>query len=182
MDLDGLWERALKGTEIIRARMLDLKTYEPTMLPYVFLAESQMNPGDTVVRTGQVVVERPSLILPSPRLEGFEFAPEAPFSEDAVLNFLLVRGVRFPSLRYRHELSSLDLREGPLPEAVKALQERMKQAEDVQTGLVIGPEEAWQFSILMLVGSLILRSAEGDVRRLLERWHKGPPGAGHGGE
>ena len=178
MNLEGLWEKALKGTEIIRARMLDLKTFEPTMLPYVFLAESQLNQGDTVVRTGQVVVERPALILPSPRLEGFEFAPDHPFGEDAVLNFLLVRGIRFPSLRYRHELSSLDLREGSLQDVVKDLQERMKRAEDIQTGMVIGPEEAWQFSVLILVGSLIIRSAEGDVRRLLDDWHKGHSGGG----
>lgn len=182
MDLEALWDKALKGTEIIRARMLDLKTFEATMLPYVFLAESQLNQGDTVVRTGHVVVERPALILPSPRLEGFEFAAEHPFGEDTVLNFLLVRGIRFPSLRYRHELSSLDLRDGSLQEAVTDIQERLKRAEDVQTGLVIGPEEAWQFSVLILVGSVIIRSSEGDVRRLLEDWRKGQPGGGmHGG-
>ena len=175
MDLDGLWEKALKGTEIVRARMLDLKTFEPTMLPYVFLAESQLNHGDTVVRTGHVVIERPALILPSPRLEGFEFASDHSFGDDTVLNFLLVRGIKFPSLRYRHELSSLDLREGSLQGAITDLQERMKRAEDVQTGLVVGPEEAWQFSVLILVGSLILRSAEGDVRRLLDDWRKGHP-------
>lgn len=173
MDLDGLWDRALKGTEIIRARMLDLKSHDATALPYVFLAESGLNAGDTVVRRGHVVVERPALILPSPQLEGFEFASGEGLREDTVLNFLLVRGIRFPSLRYRHELSSLDVHDGSLRSAVQQFQERLARAEDVQTGLVIGPEEAWQFSVLILVGSLILRSAEGDVRRLLDEWRRG---------
>jgi len=35
----------------------------------------------------------------------------------------------------------------------------------VRTGLVIGLEEAWQFSILLLVGMLVIRSADGDLRR-----------------
>lgn len=172
MDLEGLWNKALKQTEIIRARLQDLATFETTAMPYVFLAESGLNAGDTVVRTGQVLVERPSLILPSPQFEGFEFDQDHRVSEDAVLNFLLVRGVRFPSLRYHHELSSLDLREGSLQQAIDHFSGRFKQAEDIQTGLVVGPEDAWQFSVLILVGSLVIRSTEGDLRRLLEDWRK----------
>jgi len=114
----------------------------------------------------------PGLILPSPQFEGFEFAHDYQLSEDVVLNFLLVRGVRFPSLRYRHELSSLDLREGSLQQAIDHFGEQLKQAEDVRTGLVIGPEDAWQFSVLILVGSLVIRSAEGDLRRLLDAWRR----------
>lgn len=172
MDIEELWSKALKQTEIVRARLQDLATFEATPLPYIFLAESGLNPGDTVVRRGQVMVERPSLILPSPHFEGFEFEQELHVSEDAMLNFLLVRGVRFPSLRYRHELSSLDLREGPLQQAVDAYTEGLKQAEDIHTGLVIGPEDAWQCSVLILVGRLVIRSAEGDLRRLLEQWKR----------
>lgn len=171
MDLNALWEQALKQTEVIRARLPELATFEATPLPYIFLAESSLNRGDTVVRRGKVLIEQPSLILPTPRLEGFEFTPET-VSEDAVLNFLLVRGIRFPSLRYRHELSSLDLREGSLEEAIKDYRERLTKAEDIHTGLVIGPEEAWQFSVLILVGSLVVRSSEGDFRRLLDQWRK----------
>jgi hypothetical protein len=172
MDIEELWSKALKQTEVIRARLQDLATFEATPLPYIFLAESSLNPGDTIVRKGQVLVERPSLILPSPQFQGFEFEQELHVSEDAMLNFLLVRGVRFPSLRYRHELSSLDLREGSLRSAIEAHTESLKQAENIHTGLVIGPEEAWQCSVLILVGSLVIRSAEGDVRRLLEQWKR----------
>ena len=172
MDIEELWNKALKQTEIIRARLQDLATFEATPLPYVFLAESSLNPGDTVVRKGHVLVERPSLILPSPQFQGFEFEQELHVSEDAMLNFLLVRGVRFPSLRYRHELSSLDVREGPLQKSIEAYSEQLKQAEDIKTGLVIGPEEAWQCSVLILVGSLVIRSSEGDLRRLLDSWKR----------
>ena len=172
MDIQELWENALRHTEIIRSRAQDLATFETTALPYVFLAESGVNVGDTVVRKGQVLVERPSLILPSPHFEGFAFDTELRLSEDAVLNFLLVRGVKFPSLRYHHELSSLDIREGSLQNAIDHFADHLTQREDIQTGLVVGPEDAWQFSVLILVGSLVIRSTEGDLRRLLDDWRR----------
>ncbi len=172
MDIQELWDKALKQTEVVRGRLQDLSTFEATALPYIFLTESSLNAGDTVVRKGQVLVERPSLILPSPQFQGFEFEEGLKFGEDAVLNFLLVRGVRFPSLRYRHEFSSLDLREGSLQQAIDHFHDQLKHAEDVHTGLVVGPEDAWQFSVLILVGSLVIRSSEGDFKRLLEEWRR----------
>lgn len=172
MDIEELWQKALKQTELIRLRALDLATFETTMLPYVFLGESSVNAGDTVVRRGQVLIERPALILPNPQLEGFAFESDWQVRDEAVLNFLLVRGVRFPSMRYRHELSSLDLREGSLQQTVDHFTEQLKHAEDLSTGLVVGPEEAWQFSVLILVASLVSRSAEHDLRRLLDDWHR----------
>lgn len=172
MSLEELWDKALKQTEIIRSRMLELATFETTVLPYVFLAESSLNAGDTVVRRGHVLVERPSLILPSPQFNGFAFEHDLHLSEDAVVNFLLVRGIKFPSLRYRHELSSLDLREGSLQQTIDHFSNQLTRAEDLSTGLVVGPEDAWQLSIMMLVGSLVSRSLEGDLRRLLEAWRK----------
>ena len=172
MDIQELWEKALKRTEIIRSRALELSSLDATALPYIFLAESSLNSGDTVVRTGKVVVERPTLILPNPQLEGFEFDKDWQVSDDSVLNFLLVRGVRFPSMRYHHERSSLDLREGSLQQAIDDYVERLRRSEDIQTGLVAGPEEAWQFSVLILVGALVIRSAEGDLRRILESWKR----------
>jgi len=175
MDIDALWDKALKRTEIIRSRAQDLATFELTALPYIFLAESGVNVGDTVVRKGQVLIERPSLILPTPQFEGFAFEQDYQIRENAITNFFLIRGVKFPSLRYRHELSELSVREGTLQQAIDHFANQLAHAEDIQTGLVVGPEDAWQFSILILVGSLMIRSAEGDLRRLLDAWRKRKP-------
>ncbi len=174
MDIRQLWDKALRQTEIRRMRMLDLATFESTAVPYVFLAESAVNQGDTVVRKGQVLVERPAIVLPplSPQFEGFDFAQEWQVSEDAVATFLVVRGVQFPSFRYRHQLSSLDVVEAPLEQAIAKLDDHLRRAEDVKTGLLIGPEDVWQFSVLILVGALVVRSAQGDLRRILEEWRK----------
>jgi hypothetical protein len=179
MDIHELWEQARKRTEILRMRLSDLSTFEATAVPYLFLAESSVNPGDTVVRKGHVLIERPAIVLPgfSPQFEGFAFDTDLHVSDDAVTTLLLVRGIQFPSLKYRHQLSSLDLVEDSLKQSVKHFSDQLAAAEDVKTGLVVGPEEAWQFSLLLLVGALVVRSAEGDLRRILEQWRKRqPPG------
>ena len=179
MDLQELWDKALKRTEIIRLRLQDLATFDVTVVPYIFLAESALNQGDTVVRRGQVLIERPSIVLPSfsPQFEGFQFDQDLHVHEEAVATFLLVRGIQFPSLKYRHQLSSLDLMEDPLQKAVEHFSQQLTVAEDIRTGLVVGPEDAWQFSLLLLVGALVVRSAEGDLRRILEAWRKRQSGS-----
>jgi hypothetical protein len=174
MDIEALWERARKRTEILRMRLQDLSTFDATLVPYVLLAESSVNSGDTVIRRGRVNIERPAIVLPnfSPQFEGFDFDEALHLTGGVLPTFLLVRGIQFPSLRYRHELSSLDVIERPLQHAIAQWEDQLKRAEDITTGLLVGPEEAWQFSVLLLVGALVVRSAEGDLRRILDAWRK----------
>ena len=155
-------------------RLQELATFDATVVPYVFLAESSLNAGDTIVRRGQVLIERPSIVLPgfSPHFEGFEFDTDLHVSDDTVANFLLLRGVHFPSLKYRHQLSTLDVCERSLQQAINQHMDELTRAEDITTGLVVGPEDAWQFSLLILVGALVVRSARGDLQRILEEWRK----------
>ncbi len=174
MDIEKLWDRARKQTEIRRLQLQDLATFQSSFVPYIFLAESSVNTGDTVVRRGQVLIERPAIVLPgfSPQFSGFEFDESLHLSDDALATFLLVRGIQFPSLKYRHELSKLDLYEGSLQHAIRSFEEQLARTEDIRTGLVIGPEDAWQWSVLLLVAGLVVRSAEGDLRRILEAWRR----------
>ena len=174
MDIRELWEKARQRTEILRMRLQELATFDVTAVPYIFLAESSLNAGDTVVRKGHVLIERPSIVLPSfsPQFEGFDFDADLHVSDDAVATFLLVRGIQFPSLKYRHQTSSLDIFEDSLQKAIEHFTRQLTVAEDIKTGLIIGAEDAWQFSLLLLVGALVVRSAEGDLRRILEAWRR----------
>jgi hypothetical protein len=171
LDIREVWEKALKNTEIVRPRIQPLQTFGETQLPYIFLAESALNAGDTVVRKGEVRVERPSLILPPniPQFEGFESGKEGQTDLDRLADFFLVRGVRFPSMRYHNKTESLDVRVGKLSAAVADYSRELQREENVSAGLVIGPEDCWQFSILIFIGSAIMRSAENDIRRLWEQ-------------
>lgn len=174
MNIQELWEKAITKTEIIRPRVKSLKTFSDTELPYTFLAESSINRGDTVIRKGAVIVEKPSIVLPPnlPKFEGFDFEKDLHFNEDTVTNFLFVRGVKFPSLKYNNRISSLDIFEGNLKKAIKFYSYKLEKEENVDTGLVIGPEECWQFSVLIFICSQVVKSAPNDIRRLLEGFNK----------
>lgn len=174
MDIHDSWDKALKGTEIVRPRVQPLQTFEATHIPYVFLAESAVNHGDTVVRRGEVAVDKPSIILPPhlPQFEGFEFEKKFSGVEDYLTTFLLVRGIRFPSMKYENKIASLDVREERLSKAVEFFSRELQRQENVTTGLVIGPEDCWQFSVLIFICSQIVRSADGDIRRLFDRFRE----------
>ena len=171
MDIEKTWEKALKYTEIIRPRVEPLHTFKTTHLPYVFLAESSVNEGDCVVRKGEVLVEKPSIILPpdSPQLEGFDFKDVSRHQQDMIINFFLVRGIGFPSLKYNNKTYSLDIFEGRLSKAIKKYTHELQKEENVTSGLVIGPEDCWQFSVLIFVGMQILRSTDNDIKNIMNR-------------
>ncbi len=174
MDIHSSWTKALRQTEVIRFRAKPLHAFETTHLPYIFLAESTVNSGDSVVRKGEVMVDKPQIILPSdlPQFEGFDFEKESKLNQDLLTSFLLIRGVRFPSFKYQNKTDSLDVFEGRLKAAIDRYGRELAHEENVSTGLIVGPEDVWQFSVLIFICLQVQRSAEGDIRRLMDDHRK----------
>ncbi len=174
MNMYDAWVKALKNTEIVRSRIRGLLTDSDTIMPYIFLAESTVNPGDTVVRQGEVVIQKPSLVLPPnvPQFKGFEFEEEMEGDEDSIVNFFLVRGISIPSYRYNNKTQSLDVFEGRLSKAISFYKDKLQKEENVRTGLIIGLEESWQFSILLYNCSQVLKNADHDIQKLLNDFRK----------
>lgn len=174
MDIYDAWSKALKHTEIIRARVSALQTFHATQVPYILLSESSINPGDTVVRRGEVTVERPSLILPPniPQLEGFHSQDLPFFDQESMIGFLLVRGVSLPSLKYDNKTHQLDVFEGGVGKAVTHHLSELQQKENVSCGLLVGPEDVWPFSLLIFICSQIAKNSEIDIRRLIDDYKK----------
>lgn len=170
MSIQDSWEKAVKKTEIIRPRVSALSTFSITHLPYVCLSESAVNAGDTVVRRGEVLVQKPSIILPfnMPQFEGFDFEKEMHVDEDLFKSFLFVRGVQFPALKYNNKSHSIDVYEGGLSKAIEHHKAMLQQNENVHTGLIAGPEDCWQFSVILFICGQVARSADGDIKRLLD--------------
>jgi hypothetical protein len=174
MDIQSAFEKALKKTAIIRTRVLGLQTFDDTHVPYILLSASSINPGDTVVRKGEVVVQKPSLILPPniPQFDGFDMDEERFLDSDAMINLLLVRGVSLPSMKYNNKTSSLDVFEGKLDEAIKHYGNQMQAQENTSTGLLVGPEDVWPFSLLIFICGQISKNSSADIRRLMDQWHQ----------
>ena len=173
MDSTSAWEKALRETNIIRSRIIGLQTFGETQVPYILLSPSTINEGDTVVRTGEVLVHRPSLILPPniPQLEGFNFE-EGSLKEDTMINFLMVRGITLPSMKYDNKIFSLNVFEGKIEDAVGVYGNRLQREENTSAGLICGPDQVWQLSLLIFICSQIAKNSSTDIRRLLDEYHK----------
>lgn len=174
MNIQDAWEKALKGTEVIRPRVHPLDTFGTTKMPYIFLAESQKKSGLTVVRKGEIIVEKPSIVLPysMPQFEGFEFEEAMDINEDILKSFFLVRGVSFPSLKYNNKSEGQEDYDDRLNHAVAHYCNRLQREEDVHTGLITGSEDVWQFSVLIFICSQIVKSADNDIRRIWEDYKR----------
>ena len=174
MDSINAWEKALRETNIVRSRITGLQTFSETHVPYILLSPSVVNIGDTVVRTGEVLVHRPSLILPPniPQLEGFNFEGDNSFDENTMINFLMVRGITLPSMKYDNKIFSLNVFEGKMDDAIGVYGNRLQREENTSAGLICGPDELWQLSLLIFVCSQIVKNSSTDIRRLLDEYHK----------
>ena len=170
MDIQDYWEKALARTEIIRSRVQPLATFADTQLPYIMLSESAVNLGDTVVRKGEVSVEKPAIVLPCnmPFFEGFDFEEGMQVNEDLLRSFFLVRGISFPSFKYNNKTSSVHVHDGKLSNAIEHYSRALAQDENVHAGLVMGPEDCWQFSVIIFACGQVARSADTDIRRLMD--------------
>jgi len=171
MDIEHTWEKARDKTEIVRGRAKALSTFSHTAVPYIFLAESSVNEGNTVIREGKVIVEKPMIVLPQdlPQFEGFDFEDDFEVSQELIQTFFLMRGIRFPSLKYNNTVYKVDLDENALSIAVKKYKKLLEQKEDVSTALILGPEDCWQFSLLLYIANLVGRCARSDIRNLMDK-------------
>ncbi len=107
-----------------------------------------------------------------PQFQGFDFDREQGMGSDSIINFLFVRGITLPSLKYNNQTDSLDIYEGKLSDAIKHYSDLLQRHENVQTGLITGPEDVWQFSILIFICAQIVRNADTDIRKLLDEYQK----------
>jgi len=174
MSLQDYWEKALKKTEIVRPRVQPLLSDAATHLPYICLSESPDETPGTVVRKGEVIVEKPALIMPyaMPHFEGFDFEKEMQVSRDSLTNFFLVRGISFPSMKYNNVTSAPEMQPVSLSKAIEDQKAALQRQENVHSGLIVGPGDCWQFSVLIFVAGQVLRSAEGDARRLFDDYRR----------
>jgi len=171
MDLEEKWEKAVNNTKVERERLESLHTFKSTDIHYFLLGKSQVNTGDSVVRKGKISIDKPMLILPKyfPQFDGFDFKHDLETDSDTIRSFLLMRGIRFPSLKYNNELYSLDVVEKPLKDAMKHYLRLLEKKEDIKTGLIVGPEDCWQFSLLIYVATIITKSVDSDIRNIIEK-------------
>ncbi|MFH1837399.1 MAG: hypothetical protein ABH862_04740 [Candidatus Omnitrophota bacterium] len=175
MDIEQLWEKAQRKTEVVRGRVKGLLTFQSTEVPYLFMAESVLNEGHTIVRKGKVVIERPMILLPEdlPQFDGFDLEEELDIEQGTLQMFFLMRGIRLPSLKYNNATDKLDLEDRSLAQTVEKYKKKLEKEENVNTALILGPEDCWQFSLFIYMATLVGRCVRTDVMNIMDKFNRG---------
>jgi hypothetical protein len=77
-------------------------------------------------------------------------------------------------MKYSNKTVSLDLREGSIKDAIAYYSRQFEKEENVLTGLVTGPEDCWQFAVLIFIASQVFRQTDNDIQKLLGEFPKPP--------
>lgn len=170
INIEKKWEEAVKKTKIIRSRYAKLETFKKTVVPYVLVNKSLVNKNTTVIRKGKVEVSPPLIHIPSYNFElyGFDFKKTTDYSEEIIKSFLLIRGVKLPSMKYTNKEVSLKVEDKPLEQVIKEYQELFQRKEDTETGLIVSIPDIWQFSLIIYLATLVAKSADNDIKNFID--------------
>ncbi|MFH1707063.1 MAG: hypothetical protein ABIF71_03995 [Planctomycetota bacterium] len=171
MNPHEMFKASLETTTIVKRRRTSLYTFGVTRLPYVFVSRSEIDPRDTVVREGRVMVEKPHILIPgyNPLFEGFDLEGETPLSGEDIKYILMARRIQLPSLRYINADARLAVEQVSLDVKVGDVCNRLEGRNDTQTGVIRGEDRFFPFPLLMYVAEMIQRSAGDNLTEFLER-------------
>lgn len=172
------FEECWRATEVIREYQRMLFTFGDMEVPYVLVTEHGRFKDRAVIRKGVVMLQRPQILLPPYYAglrfqEGFEHAdampPEAAF---------LLRAMQLPYSQISNRLIASEYMEyGDLKSVLDKFEAEMESQDDTETGLIKGPPEGADISLMRYSLGLAVKSAPGNVREFFEhlRRQRGEP-------
>lgn len=169
MELDDAFRMAESNTAFVKVRKNLLYTFGSTRLPYICISQLRGDGDFVMVRSGEVLADKPQIALPGEMFafEGFEEFWEEFADGEPVVS--LARRISMPPSKYVNKPEGKPSREaGPLDEVVGRIVNRLENDNDVRTGVITGPEEVWGLSVLLYVGSQVARSAQSNVQEHME--------------
>jgi hypothetical protein len=183
MDIDfERIEQAARYTEILRHPRQHLATFGITNIYYYLLTEPAYSEltndtGETVIREGRVIAERPKIVTPYylTHLEGFSYDARRYFEM-----LLSMHGPDTPGLfyTYKNEPKSLNIVSDKWPTVVDKLNTEIDKKGDPLMSIIKGQDELWDVSLLKFIYEISTRSAPANIAQLGSR---GLLGMSHGG-
>lgn len=160
------FEQIWKQTKILRPVDRKLFTFGDTHLPYILVADSVVNRGDTVVREGEVVVKRPLIYAPRsgfPTFEGFSEKGER------AAGMIIQRMMYIPPYEYKNSQHSLSVTPEPLNGVVVRLNEKLDRKEDNLTVIIKTMADMWEVSVMCFAAERMIESIPSNLKELQER-------------
>jgi len=164
---------AVSRTEIIHAPKQNLMTFGTTNIYYYLVTEPTYrdiapDTGETVVREGRVIAERPRIVTPYylSHLEGF--------STDArryLEHLIREHGAHVPGLLYgyRNEPKELNIVSDNLKAVVEKLVAGIEERKDPLTAVIRGIDELWDVALIRFIYEMTSRSIGDNMNELGSR-------------
>jgi len=161
-----------RQTEIIREYQRILFTFGDMELPYVFVAESKQLADRTMVRKGKVFLQKPRIVLPEGRkgleFEGFEHSDF--LGREAAYLF---RAAKLPFSQVTNRpIADEKLEYGKVSAVLEQINKQMDNQNDTETGLIKGPLEGADVSLIRYSFGLAIKSAPENINEFLEHIRK----------
>jgi len=169
---DERLEYAISHTQVLRPPRQNLETFGITKVRYHLLtapayADLVAGEGETVVREGQVIAERPRVVTPYYllNLEGFSHHARR------YLEKMAQEEHSSPALlyRYRNEVEGLSIVSEPLDQLAQKLTEKLEREGTALACVIKGVDELWDVSLLRFIHEFTIRSLQSNVMDLGRR-------------
>jgi len=169
---DERLEYAVRHTQVLRPPRQNLETFGITKVRYHLLTSPAYTDlvageGETVVREGQVIAERPRVVTPYYLLNLQGFSHHA----RRYLEKMAQEEHSSPALlyRYRNEVEGLSIVSEPLDQLAQKLTEKLEREGTALACVIKGVDELWDVSLLRFIHEFTLRSLQSNVMDLGRR-------------
>jgi len=160
------FDEAWQAVDVVRYSQPNLFTFGDTRLKYTVIAPSEIHQGETVLREGQVVVQKPMII----NLLGAEGVHLEGFGEfDQMPGFLIERMAYIPRLNYRNQEGRMEIVSTPANELIEQVIKKLDTEGDNLMGVMKSPAGAWQIGVLRYSVEKIVQSTPYNIQELRER-------------
>ncbi len=161
---------AVRRTEILRAPKQSLHSFGTTNIYYYLVTEpvySELvkNMGETVIREGRVIAERPRIVTPYylSRLEGFSLEARRYFEALMREYGSNIQGLFYT---YKNEPKELTIVSDNLLSVVDKLNTEIDKRGDRLAAIIKGEDELWDVSILKFIYEITRSSVRDNISQM----------------
>ncbi len=174
------WRNAVEQSWIVRFPQQHLHTFGSTNIAYYVVTEPiyqelQESTQESVVRTGRVIAERPSIVTPTYALNLDGFSSEA---YDYFSHVSRESGPNSPGIlyQYRKEIGGMDIVGGVPSEIAHRIAGDLDRRREDMSVVMVGVDEAWDVALLKFIYEFTSSSVAGNVKELAGRGMLEPQG------
>ncbi|MFC1908656.1 hypothetical protein ACFLXD_02125 [Chloroflexota bacterium] len=168
-------EHAARHTEILRLPKQSLSTFGTTNVYYYLITEPvyselerETGAGETVIREGRVIAEKPKIVTPYylTRLEGF--SPDAKKYFDRLS---MIHGPDAPGLlyAYKNEAKELNIVSDNWLTVARRINDDIERRGDPLTSIIKGEDSLWDVSLMKFIYEMTKNSLQSNLSQLGSR-------------